>query len=119
MPPQVCLVCARTTVGGGESAVGVVSGAVVAGGALVKAKSDGSLAGAGVGGSSSDSGSVTSGTTGVSGNALVGARLRSRSLEPLTGLAMWSSEPQIIGIFLKLNRNLCKIGLYIRIKFDY
>lgn len=98
LPPQVCLVCARTTVGGGESAVGVV-----AGGALVKAKSDGSLAGAGVGGSSSDSGSVTSGTTGVSGNALVGARLRSRSLEPLTGLAMWSSEPQIIGVNLHNN----------------
>lgn len=103
LPPQVCLVCARTTVGGGESAVGVVSGAAVAGGALVKAKSDGSLAGAGVGGSSSDSGSVTSGTTGVSGNALVGARLRSRSLEPLTGLAMWSSEPQIIGVNLHNN----------------
>ncbi|KAI1306510.1 Multiple PDZ domain protein [Halotydeus destructor] len=44
---------------------------------LVKAKSDGSIA---VGGPSSSDLS----------------KLRSRSLEPLTGLAMWSSEPQII-----------------------
>lgn len=45
---------------------------------LVKAKSDGSLA--------------TSGNT--SDDAF--SKLKSRSLEPLTGLAMWSSEPQII-----------------------
>lgn len=45
---------------------------------LVKAKSDGSLA--------------------TTGNASEDAfsKLKSRSLEPLTGLAMWSSEPQII-----------------------
>ncbi|KAI5640585.1 PDZ domain (Also known as DHR or GLGF) domain-containing protein [Phthorimaea operculella] len=47
---------------------------------LVKAKSDGSLAGAGA----EEGGSLSSG------------KVRSRSLEPLTGLAMWSSEPQII-----------------------
>ncbi|KAJ2947897.1 hypothetical protein O0L34_g9687 [Tuta absoluta] len=47
---------------------------------LVKAKSDGSLAGAGA----------------EEGGSLSGGKVRSRSLEPLTGLAMWSSEPQII-----------------------
>lgn len=47
---------------------------------LVKAKSDGSLATTGGGGPTDDSFS----------------KLKSRSLEPLTGLAMWSSEPQII-----------------------
>ncbi|CAH0727304.1 unnamed protein product, partial [Brenthis ino] len=47
----------------------------------VRAKSDGSLAGAGA----------------EEGGALgAGGKARSRSLEPLTGLAMWSSEPQII-----------------------
>ncbi|XP_037087777.1 patj homolog, partial [Pollicipes pollicipes] len=47
---------------------------------LVKAKSDGSLA---------SSGATTSATdTSMS-------RLRSRSMEPLSGLAMWSSEPQV------------------------
>lgn len=45
---------------------------------LVKAKSDGSLATSGTGGDDSFT------------------KLKSRSLEPLTGLAMWSSEPQII-----------------------
>lgn len=45
---------------------------------LVKAKSDGSLATSGAGGEDSF------------------LKLKSRSLEPLTGLAMWSSEPQII-----------------------
>ncbi|CAB3240679.1 unnamed protein product [Arctia plantaginis] len=48
---------------------------------LVKAKSDGSLAGAGA----EEGGSLSA-----------GGKVRSRSLEPLTGLAMWSSEPQII-----------------------
>ncbi|XP_030033173.2 patj homolog [Manduca sexta] len=48
---------------------------------LVKAKSDGSLAGAGA----EEGGSLST-----------GGKVRSRSLEPLTGLAMWSSEPQII-----------------------
>ncbi|KPI94885.1 Multiple PDZ domain protein [Papilio xuthus] len=47
---------------------------------LVKAKSDGSLAGAG----------------GEEGGTLAAGKARSRSLEPLTGLAMWASEPQII-----------------------
>ncbi|XP_055372920.1 patj homolog [Condylostylus longicornis] len=45
---------------------------------LVKAKSDGSLATAG------------------NGTDEAFSKLKSRSLEPLTGLAMWSSEPQII-----------------------
>lgn len=45
---------------------------------LVKAKSDGSLA-----------------TTGIP-NEDGFTKMKSRSLEPLTGLAMWSSEPQII-----------------------
>ncbi|XP_063701059.1 patj homolog [Culicoides brevitarsis] len=45
---------------------------------LVKAKSDGSLA--------------TSGSPGADGFS----KMKSRSLEPLTGLAMWSSESQII-----------------------
>lgn len=45
---------------------------------LVKAKSDGSLA-----------------TTGVPADDNF-SKMKSRSLEPLTGLAMWSSEPQII-----------------------
>lgn len=48
---------------------------------LVKAKSDGSLA----------STTTTATVTDASLN-----KMRSRSLEPLTGLARWSSEPQII-----------------------
>uniref|UniRef100_A0A023F3W4 Pdz domain-containing protein n=2 Tax=Triatoma infestans TaxID=30076 RepID=A0A023F3W4_TRIIF len=47
---------------------------------LVKAKSDGSLA--------------STATTAVTEPSL--SKLRSRSLEPITGLAMWSSEPHII-----------------------
>lgn len=47
---------------------------------LVKAKSDGSLAS-----------SATAATNDNSFN-----RMKSRSLEPLTGLAMWSSECQVI-----------------------
>ncbi|XP_065205069.1 multiple PDZ domain protein-like isoform X4 [Planococcus citri] len=46
---------------------------------LVKAKSDGSLA-----------------STGTINTDTSLSKLKSRSLEPLTGLAMWSSEPQII-----------------------
>uniref|UniRef100_A0A2M4BCM6 Putative pdz domain-containing protein n=1 Tax=Anopheles marajoara TaxID=58244 RepID=A0A2M4BCM6_9DIPT len=46
---------------------------------LVKAKSDGSLA-----------------TTNGGGTNDSFSKIKSRSLEPLTGLAMWSSEPQII-----------------------
>lgn len=49
---------------------------------LVKAKSDGSLA--------SSSMSALNGPEGTFN------KVKSRSLEPLTGLAMWSSEPQII-----------------------
>uniref|UniRef100_A0A8D8SWY8 Patj homolog n=1 Tax=Cacopsylla melanoneura TaxID=428564 RepID=A0A8D8SWY8_9HEMI len=49
---------------------------------LVKAKSDGSLA--------------SSCTTGSQAASSPLSKLKSRSLEPLTGLAMWSSEPQII-----------------------
>uniref|UniRef100_A0A182JM28 Multiple PDZ domain protein n=1 Tax=Anopheles atroparvus TaxID=41427 RepID=A0A182JM28_ANOAO len=51
---------------------------------LVKAKSDGSLA-------------TTNGVgVGVGGVGDGFSKIKSRSLEPLTGLAMWSSEPQII-----------------------
>lgn len=46
---------------------------------LVKAKSDGSLA-----------------STSTINTDTSFSKLKSRSLEPLTGLAMWSSEPQII-----------------------
>ncbi|XP_017080233.1 patj homolog [Drosophila eugracilis] len=53
---------------------------------LVKAKSDGSLATAG---SVADGDSVAAAASSFS-------KLKSRSLEPLTGLAMWSSQPQII-----------------------
>ncbi|XP_026845742.1 patj homolog isoform X1 [Drosophila miranda] len=53
---------------------------------LVKAKSDGSLATAG---SVADADSVA-----AAANSFT--KLKSRSLEPLTGLAMWSSQPQII-----------------------
>lgn len=48
---------------------------------LVKAKSDGSLA-------------STATATATTDTSL--SKLKSRSLEPLTGLAMWSSEPHII-----------------------
>ncbi|XP_063985120.1 patj homolog [Diachasmimorpha longicaudata] len=48
---------------------------------LVKAKSDGSLA-------------STTTTATVTDASL--SKMKSRSLEPLTGLAMWSSEPQVI-----------------------
>lgn len=56
---------------------------------LVKAKSDGSLAS-----------SATAATNDTSFN-----RMKSRSLEPLTGLAMWSSEAQIIEL-MKGDRGL-------------
>lgn len=59
---------------------------------LVKAKSDGSLA---------------IGTSAASSPPMEAAlsKLKSRSLEPLTGLAMWSSEPQIIEL-MKGDRGL-------------
>ncbi|XP_059050919.1 patj homolog [Achroia grisella] len=71
---EVCMVCARPRP---PPALDLAPPAAT----LVKAKSDGSLAGAGA----------------EEGGALAAAgKVRSRSLEPLTGLAMWSSEPQII-----------------------
>ncbi|CAH2050422.1 unnamed protein product, partial [Iphiclides podalirius] len=71
---EVCMVCARPR---SSPALDLAPPSAT----LVKAKSDGSLAGAG----------------GEEGGALsAGGKVRSRSLEPLTGLAMWASEPQII-----------------------
>lgn len=58
---------------------------------LVKAKSDGSLA-------------SSIGVAGPSNNTF-NNKMKSRSLEPLTGLAMWSSEPQIIEL-IKSERGL-------------
>lgn len=72
---EVCMVCARPRPAAPPLDLAPPSAT------LVKAKSDGSLAGAG----SEDGGSLSA-----------GGKVRSRSLEPLTGLAMWSSEPQII-----------------------
>jgi hypothetical protein len=57
---------------------------------LVKAKSDGSLA-------------ISSPTVSSATNDL--SKIKSRSLEPLTGLAMWNSEPQIIEL-IKGDRGL-------------
>ena len=57
---------------------------------LVKAKSDGSLA-------------IT--TLPTSSIACDLSKMKSRSLEPLTGLAMWNSEPQIIEL-MKGDRGL-------------
>ncbi|CAG4978650.1 unnamed protein product [Parnassius apollo] len=71
---EVCMVCARPRA---APALDLAPPSAT----LVKAKSDGSLAGAGA----------------EEGGALsAGGKVRSRSLEPLTGLAMWASEPQII-----------------------
>ncbi|KAJ8735566.1 hypothetical protein PYW07_007186 [Mythimna separata] len=70
---EVCMVCARPRAAPVDLAPPAAT--------LVKAKSDGSLAGAGA----EEGGSLSA-----------GGKVRSRSLEPLTGLAMWSSEPQII-----------------------
>uniref|UniRef100_A0A2A4K1W9 PDZ domain-containing protein n=1 Tax=Heliothis virescens TaxID=7102 RepID=A0A2A4K1W9_HELVI len=71
---EVCMVCARPRP---APPIDLAPPAAT----LVKAKSDGSLAGAGA----EEGGSLSA-----------GGKVRSRSLEPLTGLAMWSSEPQII-----------------------
>jgi len=89
LPVSVEMICARKTDGYVElsakdadrqetmlSSVTSSESIPSTGDRLVKAKSDGSLA---IGSSSSD---VT--------------KIRSRSLEPLTGLAMWNSEPHII-----------------------
>lgn len=63
------------------------SGSSVHGGdRLVKAKSDGSLA----------TGSSVGGAGSGAEESFISSKIKSRSLEPLTGLAMWSSEPQII-----------------------
>ncbi|XP_050666578.1 patj homolog [Leptidea sinapis] len=70
---EVCMVCARARPPPADLAPPAPT--------LVKAKSDGSLAGAGA-----EEGATLS----------AGGKVRSRSLEPLTGLAMWSSEPQVI-----------------------
>lgn len=60
---------------------------------LVKAKSDGSLA---TGSNASGGGGGGGGGSSREDSSFVVSKMKSRSLEPLTGLAMWSSEPQII-----------------------
>ncbi|KAG5896680.1 hypothetical protein JTB14_002527 [Gonioctena quinquepunctata] len=98
LPLNVCMVCGRSPLNlftpHEESFAEKVSlsrslhNLLPASDRLVKAKSDGSLA---------------------SSIAVVGlsdqTKMKSRSLEPLTGLAMWSSEPQIIEL-LKGERGL-------------
>ncbi|XP_063548505.1 patj homolog [Cydia strobilella] len=85
---EVCMVCARPRPAPAHAHAPPLDLAPPAP-TLVKAKSDGSLAGAGA----------------EEGGSLSGGKVRSRSLEPLTGLAMWSSEPQIIEL-LKGERGL-------------
>ena len=68
---------------------------------LVKAKSDGSLA------SATTTATVTDASL---------SKMKSRSLEPLTGLAMWSSEPQIIEL-VKGERGLGFSILDYQVKF--
>lgn len=92
LPRQVQMVCGRSKIisprvpthEGPFSARSVLGGSLQnllpATDRLVKAKSDGSL---------------TTSAAGNSGDSSFG-KTKSRSLEPLTGLAMWSSEPQII-----------------------
>ncbi|XP_041975812.1 patj homolog [Aricia agestis] len=78
---EVCMVCARPRPAPPAPLAPPTLDLAPPAPTLVKAKSDGSLAGAGA----------------EEGGALgAGGKVRSRSLEPLTGLAMWSSEPQII-----------------------
>lgn len=67
---------------------------------LVKAKSDGSLA-----------------STGTLNTDSSLSKLKSRSLEPLTGLAMWSSEPQIIEL-VKGERGLGFSILDYQVRFE-
>lgn len=92
LPVHVRMVCGRsvgstyrTQQGSPFSERGVLGGSLQnllpASDRLVKAKSDGSIA--------------TSITTAVNSDSSF-SKIKSRSLEPLTGLAMWSSEPQII-----------------------
>lgn len=91
-PPPPLLSPSSLSAGGGGA--GGVGGSVLGGSlpALVKAKSDGSLAQP-----DWDEGGLPG------GGPLV--KLRSRSLEPLTGLAMWSSEPHVVEL-LKGDRGL-------------
>ncbi|XP_001869189.2 patj homolog [Culex quinquefasciatus] len=97
LPQDVCMVCGRgdqemlqfteeSLINTLEEEISKSRGGTIGGGLqssltpserLVKAKSDGSLA-----------------TSGGAGDGF--SKIKSRSLEPLTGLAMWSSEPQII-----------------------
>ncbi|XP_055607424.1 patj homolog [Uranotaenia lowii] len=95
LPQDVCMVCGRgdpemlqfteealintleEEVAKNMAVAGLQGGSLTPSERLVKAKSDGSLA-----------------TTGGGNDAF--SKIKSRSLEPLTGLAMWSSEPQII-----------------------
>ncbi|KAL1400602.1 hypothetical protein pipiens_002046 [Culex pipiens pipiens] len=97
LPQDVCMVCGRgdqemlqfteeSLINTLEDEISKSRGGTIGGGLqssltpserLVKAKSDGSLA-----------------TSGGAGDGF--SKIKSRSLEPLTGLAMWSSEPQII-----------------------
>ncbi|XP_049826519.1 patj homolog isoform X2 [Aethina tumida] len=91
LPINVCMVCGRSPVNlfdTQESAYSERSpltrslhNLLPASDRLVKAKSDGSLA----------SSIAAVGPSNASFN-----KMKSRSLEPLTGLAMWSSDPQII-----------------------
>lgn len=119
LPTDVCMVCARTkfpSEGANQSQLPFDSGAISTSlssnvsrtgqsnyilantfgtlsssnpsiDRLVKAKSDGSL-------------DVTSAPSPIDLT-----KMKSRSLEPLTGLAMWSSEPQIIEL-IKTDRGL-------------
>lgn len=95
LPQDVCMVCGRgdqemlqfteealintleEEVAKSRAAAGGLQSSLTPSERLVKAKSDGSLA-----------------TTGGTSDGF--SKIKSRSLEPLTGLAMWSSEPQII-----------------------
>lgn len=90
LPMRVAMVCGRTINYGFGQGVsfsersalgGSLQNLLPASDRLVKAKSDGSI--------------VTSITTATTADNNFN-KMKSRSLEPLTGLAMWSSEPQII-----------------------
>nr|CAH7763068.1 unnamed protein product [Callosobruchus chinensis] len=91
LPINVCMVCGRSPINllaqreDSFSDRGCLSRSLhnllPASDRLVKAKSDGSLA---------------SSIAGAGPSQQSFSKVKSRSLEPLTGLAMWSSEPQII-----------------------
>ncbi|XP_060516450.1 patj homolog [Cylas formicarius] len=90
LPINVCLVCGRSpnnlfiqreeTFPERAALTRSLNNLLPASDRLVKAKSDGSLAS----------------SIAVAGSDTSFSKMKSRSLEPLTGLAMWSSEPQII-----------------------